>query len=276
MKVSLSSLKMKKAGNNKDKDVAALLSEWIGPQTSKEQVQVEDYGETKGAELGDNRPIEPKSTRFKGQSIVKWIFFILFIAYMVISYYRVPILTALGNYLILEHPLKKADLIVCTPGNPFEQSLMAAEIYKRGLAPRIFIPKETPPDGLETLKAQGGRYPETSGLFIGALKSLNVPESAFLTGKLAVDSIREEAEEVREVVINESYGSIIIVTSPSRARRTYLIFEKVFEGEKLEIMISPSRYSDLKADNWWQRDKYLNEVVFERQKVLYHTIKNLW
>ena len=274
MKVSLSSLKMKKDGNNKD--VASLLSEWIGPQTSKEQAQVEDCGETKGAELGDNRPIEPKSTRFRGQSIIKWIFFILFIAYMAISYYRVPILTALGNYLIFEQPLKEADLIVCTPGSPLEQSLMAADLYKRGLAPRIFIPEETPPDGLQILKEQGGNYPEASGLFIITLKSLNVPESAFLMGKKAVDSIQEEAEEVREVVMEKKYRSMIIVTSPSSARCAYLIFKKVFDGEKLEIMISPSRYSDFKADNWWKRDKYLNEVVFECQKLLYHTIKNLW
>lgn len=276
MKVPLSSLKMKKAGNNKDKDVTSLLSEWIGPQTSNEQAQVEDYGETEGAELEDSRPIEPKSTRFKGQSIIKWIFFILLIAYMAISYYRVPILTALGNYLIVEQPLKEADLIVCTPGSPLEQSLTAADLYKRGLAPRIFIPEETPPDGLQILKEQGGRYPETSGLFIATLKSLNVPESAFIVGKLAVDSIREEAEEVKEMVMEKEYRSMIIVTSPSSARRVYLIFEKVFEGEKLEIMISPSQYSDFKANNWWTRDKYLNEVVFECQKLLYHTIKNLW
>jgi len=274
MKVSLSSLKMKKAGNNED--TASLLSEWIGPKTSKEQAQVEDYGETIGAELGGNRPIEPKSTRFKGQSIVKWIFFILFIAYMAISYYRVPILTALGNYLIVEHPLKEANLIVCTPGSPLEQSLMAAELYKRGLAPRIFIPEETPPDGLQILKEQGGRYPETSGLFITTLKSLNVPKSAFIVGRNAVDSIQEEAEEVREMVMEKEYRSMIIVTSPSSARRAYLIFKKVFDGEKLEIMIAPSQYSDFKADNWWTRDKYLNEVVFECQKLLYYTIKNLW
>ena len=95
-------------------------------------------------------------------------------------------------------------------------------------------------------------------------------------GKLAVDSIQEEAEEVREMVMEKEYRSMIIVTSPSRARLAYLIFEKVFDGEKLEIMISPSRYSDFKADNWWTRDKYLNEVIFECQKLLYYTIKNLW
>lgn len=266
---------MKKAGNNKD--AASLLSEWIGPQVSKEQTRTDDFGEKRETELVGGQPIEPESRRFfKGPSIVKWIFFILFISYMVVSYYSVPILTALGNYLIVDHPLKKADVIVCTPGSPLEQSLMAAELYKRGLAPRIFIPEETPPDGLEILKAQGGRYPEASGLFIGTLKSLNVPESAFIVGKLAVDSIQEEAEEVREVVMGKGYRSIIIVTSPSSARLAYLIFEKVFDGEKLEIMISPSRYSDLKADNWWKRGKYLNEVLFECQKLLYHTIKNLW
>ena len=274
MKVSLPDLKMRKTGNNKD--AASLLSDWIGPQTSKEQAQVEDYGETKEAELMDGRPIEPKSRRFKGQSIVKWIIFTLFIGYMVISYYRVPLLTALGNYLIFEHPLTKADLIVCTPGSPLEQSLMAAELYKRGLAPHIFIPEETPPDGLQILKEQGGRYPEASGLFITTLKSLNVPASAFIVGKLAVDSIREEAEEVRKVVMEKEYRSMIIVTSPSRARLAYLIFEKVFAGDNLEIMIAPSQYSDFKANSWWERGKYVDEVVFESQKMLYHTINNLW
>jgi len=63
-------------------------------------------------------------------------------------------------------------------------------------------------------------------------------------GKKAVDSIQEEAEEVREVVMEKKYRSMIIVTSPSSARCAYLIFKKVFDGEKLEIMISPSRYSD--------------------------------
>jgi len=273
MKAPLPNLKIK-AGENKD--IASLLSEWMGSHSSKKEAPTDDSEKMNGAELEKYRPIEPESTRFKGSRVVNWIIFILFIVYMVISYYRVPILTALGNYLIVEHPLKKADLIVCTLDRPLEQSLMAADLYKKGLAPRIFIPEETPPDGLQILKEQGGRYPEVSGLFITTLKSLDVPESAFIVGELAVDSIQEEAKEVREVIMGKGYRSMIIVTPPSRARRAYLIFEKVFEGENLEIMMSPSRYADLKADNWWKRDRDFNEVVFECQKLLYHTIKSLW
>ena len=240
MKVSWSGLKMKKDGDNKDD--ASLLSEWIGPQTYREQVRTDNFDDKREPKLEDDRPIEPESTRFKGQSIIKWIIFILVIGYMAISYYRAPLLTALGNYLTLEHPLTKADLIVCTPGNPLEQSLMAAELYKKGLAPRIFIPEETPPDGIDILKTQGGLYPEKRELFITTLKSLNVPESAFMVGQHIVDSIQEEAEEIREVVMEKGFRSIIIVTSPARAKYVYLIFEKVFDGEKLEIMISPSQH----------------------------------
>ena len=274
MKVSLSGLKMKKDGDNKDD--ASLLSEWIGSQVAKEQTRTDDFNEKRETEFQNDRPIEPESRRFKGQSIIKWIIFIFFIGYMAISYYRVPLLTALGNYLIIEHPLTKADLIVCTPGSPLEKSLTAAELYERGLAPRIFIPQETPPAGIEILKRQGGLYPEKSEFFISTLKSLKIPESDLMVGEHTVDSIREEAEEIRDVVMEKGLRSIIIVTSPSRAKRAYLIFEKVFAGEKLKIMISPSQYSDFRADNWWKRDKYVNEVIFEIQAVLYHTIKNLW
>lgn len=273
MKVSLPNLKRKRGEN--EKDAASLLAEWIGPGVSKEQAGNGDLEGKREPDFVDNRPIEPEAVRSKGPSIAKWIIFILFIGYVVISYYHVPILTALGDYLIVEHPVKKADLIVCTPGSPLEQSLMAADLYKRGLSPRIFIPEEVPPDGLNVLKERGGHYPEASELFSTTLKSLSVPVSACTVGQLPVDSIQEAAAEVRKLVMSKGYTSMIIVTPPYSARSTYLIFKKVFDGEKLEMMISPSRYTNFKADNWWKRNKYLKEVIFECQKLLYYTIKGL-
>ncbi len=272
MKVSLS--RMKKTGNNEEE--SSLLSQWIGPDASKDEVQNNAPEEKKEPVMVDNRPIEPERSRFKGSGILKWIIFLLFIGYAVISYYRVPILTALGDYLILEHPLKKADLIVCTPGPPLEQSLTAAELYQRGLAPRIFIPQETAPDGLDILKEKGGRYPEGCGLIMATLKSLNVPESAWSIGTRAVDSVREEAEELHKWLLQEGGSSMIVVTSPSRARSTYRIFKKVLDGKKVEIMIAPSRYAGFKADSWWKRDRYISDVIIEYQKLAYYAIKGLW
>ena len=272
MKAALS--KMKNVGNNEN--LPSILSQWIGPDASKQDVQDSDPEENKEPEFVDNRPIEPEKSRLKGPSILKWAIFILIIGYTVISYFQVPILTAMGNYLIIEHPLKKADLIVCTPGPPLEQSLMAAELYQKGLAPRIFIPQEPAPDGLDILKEQGGSYPEASGLFMAALRSLHIPESVCVVGTRVVDNIWEEAEELQKGVLRKGGRSIIIVTSPSRARRTYLVFKKVLEGKKVEIMISPSRYSGFTADSWWKKDRYISDAIIEYQKLAYYALKGLW
>lgn len=259
-------------------DLTGILSKWIGPD-SQEEARQGDSG-SGGSEQypasAENRPIEPEGGRSKGPSIWKWLLFLLVVGYAIISYYRVPILTAMGDYLILDHPLKAADLIVCTPGPPLEQSLTAAELFQKGLAPRIFIPQEPPPAGLDILREKGGRYPETRGLFVDTLKSLNVPESAYIVGKDVVDSLREEAEALKERVQKKEVRSMIVVTPPYSARRTYRVFRDILEGEGAEIMISPSRYSGFKADTWWKRDRYVSAAIMEYQKLIYSAVSGLW
>jgi uncharacterized SAM-binding protein YcdF (DUF218 family) len=272
MRVSLSRRRKRESAEN----MGGFVSEWIGPDAAEEEARQGDMGNAGDPASVENRPIEPGKGGLKGPSTLKWILFLLIIGYAVISYYHVPILTALGNYLILDHSLKKADLIVCTPGPPLEQSLTAAELYQRGLAPRLFIPLEPPPAGLDILRAQGGRYPETSDLFRETLKGLNVPESACIVGNRAVDSVWEEAEELRKWVLRKEIRSMIIVTPPWSARRTYRVFKHILGNNEVEIMISPCRYSGFQADNWWKRDRYKGDVIIEYQKLTYYAIRGLW
>jgi uncharacterized SAM-binding protein YcdF (DUF218 family) len=271
--MKVSSSRTKKDGSAED---AGFLADRIGPDVADEQIRQGDMWNERYPASGENRPIEPKGPRLKGPGILKWILFLLIIGYAVISYYRIPMLSALGDYLILDHPLKRADLIVCTPGPPLEQSLTAAELYQRGLAPRIFIPQEPPPAGLDILREQGGRYPEASDLFMETLKHLNVPESACTVGNRAVDSVWEEAEELREWVLRKEIRSMIIVTPPYSARRTYRLFKNILDGKEVEIMISPSRYSGFQADTWWKRDRYVSDVIMEYLKLIYYGIRGLW
>jgi len=272
MKVSLS--RKKKGGASEE--ISTFLSEWIGPDAGKKEARKDDGGEKRDAEPVEYRPIEPEKRRLKGPGILKWILFLLIIAYAVISYYRVPILTGLGNYLILDHPLKRADLIVCTPGPPLEQSLTAAELFQKGLAPRIFIPREAPPAGLDILRDQGGRYPESSDLFMETLTSLNIPQSACIVGNRAVDSVWDEAEGLRKGVLSPEIRSMIVVTPAERARRTYRVFNHILDGKKLEIMMSPSRYSGFRADNWWKSSRHISDAFMEYQKLVYYAVRGIW
>jgi uncharacterized SAM-binding protein YcdF (DUF218 family) len=272
MKVSLSRTKIDKSAD----EIAGILSEWIGPDAAGGQAQEGDPESGRYSASEERSPIEPKGLRWKGSGILKWVLFLLIIGYAVISYYHVPILTALGNYLVLDNPLKKADLIVCTPGPPLEQILTAADLYRRGLAHRIFIPREIPPPGLDTLREQGGRYPETSDLFMETLERLNVPKSACVLSDRVVDGIWAEAEELLEWVQGKEIRSMILVAPPYRARRTYRIFRYVLDGKEMEFMVSPSIYSSFQADAWWQEDRFRSEVVLEYQKLAYYAVRGIW
>jgi len=263
--------------NPKDGDASGGLFGWIGDLGSSEGDQGSQV--ESGAQEGqytDSRPIEPGGKKSRGPSMLKWVIFILVIAYMLLSYFRVPILTRLGEYLIVRQPLEKADLIVCMEGKPVELGLAAAEVYKRGFAPEIFIPEEEPPDGNEVLRARGVHYPEKSELLIMMLRGLGVPRSACITSDSPIGSILKEAQLVRDLAKSKDYHSLIIVTSPSQARSTWLIFKHVFRKDDVKIIMTPSRYSNFKADNWWKTGKYVNEVIIECHKLIYYTAKYLW
>jgi uncharacterized SAM-binding protein YcdF (DUF218 family) len=250
------------------------LTNWIGEQDRTIRAQeneLEDKGKT--GPYVDNRPIEPQGKRFTKPTVLKWIIFLVFIIYILVSYYRGPILTSLGKYLVVQHSLEKADLIVCMMGNPVERGLAAADLYEEGMAPRIFVGRKALPDGIEVLKQREVHYPETRDLLIMMLQGLGVPRSDCLVSDSFVDSTFEEASEIRGIAQKEGYRSLIIVTSPHHTRRTWLTFKKVFEKDDMVIMMMPSRYTDFRSDGWWKKGKYVNEVITEYQKLIYYTLK---
>jgi len=258
-------------------ELADLISKWIGADTPEEPYPQTNSGPViQEPAPVENRPIEPERSRISGGSVLKWLLFFLFVGYGILSYYRAPILTAMGSYLMLEHPLETADVIVCAPGAPLDQGLTAAELYQRGLAPRIFIPREPPPDGLKALEAHGGHYPTSNELFMATLKSLDIPDSACVVGQHAVATFRDEADELKTWVQNQGVGAMIIVTPPWKSRRTFRVFENILGEADVKIMMFPSRYSGFKTSTWWKSSAYADDVVFEYQKLAYEAVTGLW
>jgi uncharacterized SAM-binding protein YcdF (DUF218 family) len=236
------------------------------------------HGNMKDEESGrdmDNELSGQKDRRIGVGGVLKWIFFVLLIAYALISHYREPILARMGSYLVVAHPLKRADIIVCMMGEPVERGLAAAEAFGEGLAPYVFLSREELPDGADVLKEKGVNYPESRDLLITLLKELGVPVSACIASDQIVGSTFEEAQVVRKYVTEQSYNSIIIVTSPFHTRRTWLSFKKVFEQDDVEIMMLPTKYSSFSSDNWWETRKHLRAVIIEYQKLLYYKLKYL-
>lgn len=225
-------------------------------------------GSEESARQIDSGPIEPKSK----PAYFKWLLFLLFVAYLLLTYYHASILTGLGRYLIVDHQLRKADLIVPLGGRPVERILAAADIYGKGLAERILIPRASPPDGYAALAERGVKYPAPVEVGLEILTGLAVPASACIKGDKEVKNTLDEAKMVKAFCKDQGYTSLIVVTSPYHTRRAWTVYRKVFNGEEVRIMIKPSSFSGFKSDSWWKKGRYTEEVVIEYLKLLYSSL----
>jgi uncharacterized SAM-binding protein YcdF (DUF218 family) len=227
------------------------------------------------SKIPDATPIEPEGAPSTRLSLFKWVFFIVVFFYILLSYFHGPILTQLGQYLVVQHPPAKSDLIVCMAGGDVERGLASADLFERGLAPRIFIAREPIPEGLETLKQKGIAYPESIDLMTMIFKGLGIPESAVIRSDQPVESTFEEAERVGALLQDKKYRSLILVTSPTHSRRAWLTFRKTIPDKDFRITVVPTPYSKFRAEDWWKKRRYVREVIIEYQKLVYYKAKGL-
>jgi len=225
--------------------------------------------------IPDATPIEPESAASTRLSLFKWVLFTVVFFYILLSYFHGPILSQLGQYLVVQHPPAKSDLIVCLAGGDVERGLASADLFARGLAPRIFIAREPLPEGLETLKQKGIAYPESIDLVTMIFRGLGVPESAVIRSDQPVESTFEEAERVGALIQDKKYRSLILVTSPTHSRRAWLTFRKAIPDKDFRITVVPTPYSKFRAEDWWKKRRYVREVFIEVQKLVYYKAKGL-
>jgi len=225
--------------------------------------------------IPDAKPIEPESAPSTRLGLFKWVFFAFVLFYVFLTYFHGPILTQLGKYLVVQHPLAKSDLIVFLAGGDVERGLASADLFARQLAPRVFIAREPIPDELETLKQRGIAYPESVDRTAMILKGLGVPESAVIRDDQPVESTFEEAERVGALLKEKKYRSLILVTSPTHSRRVWLTFRKAIPDKEIRIAVMPTPYSKFKAEDWWKTRRYVREVIIEYQKLIYYKANGL-
>ena len=231
----------------------------------------DEDSQEKTDELGLPETLDRK-TRVIKFSILKWLIFLFFILYFVLSSYRGPLLIKLGEYLIVEHKAQKADLVVCLGGKGVENALAAIDAYKKGLAPYIFRAKEIEPDGLDYLKETVKSYPTNFDLFTLIIRGFGIPEKAILSSEDRVGSTIGEARLVRKFMLDKGFKSVIVITSLTHSRRAWLTFKKVFKDYDIKIISLPSHYQLFSPKDWWTKRKYAKELIIEYQKLIYYKL----
>jgi len=208
-------------------------------------------------------------------SIYKLLLFLFIALYFILTFYRIPLLTALGRYLIVEHEPGKADVIVCLAGKNIERSLAVVDAYRKELAPYIFMAKKSKPDGFEYLTKKVRNYPADFDLFTLIMEGFQIPEKVILSPGERVDNTLDEVRLVHKFVLERGFKSLIVITSLTHSRRAWLTFTKVFKDDGIKIISLPSHYQLFNPKDWWKKRKRIEDLIIEYQKLVYYKIAYL-
>jgi uncharacterized SAM-binding protein YcdF (DUF218 family) len=166
---------------------------------------------------------------------------------------RRPILRFIGESLIVEDELDKADVIMVLSDDNFyaDRATRAAELFREGKATVVV--------------ASGRRLRPNAGiaeLMEHDLIERGVPKDKIVRFAHDADSTLEEAEELARLAKIRKWHSAIVVTSNYHTRRSRYIFRRVFP-QGIESRVASARDGDFDPQKWWEKRKSIKELTRE-------------
>jgi len=153
---------------------------------------------------------------------------------------RRPLLQAVGDFLVVEDPLARADAVIAVSGDGEERVRTASELLLRGYAGLLIL--SGGPRGGTGSADQLVRYAQRSG----------VPDHLILRDDGATSTL-ENARGTARLMRAHGLSTGILVTSPYHVRRSIIIFRSVFSPQRLTVRAYPARDSFFEVREWWTR-----------------------
>ena len=195
----------------------------------------------------------------------RWLAGILLgVAVLVVAGYFLsgPALRSVGRWLIVSDPLAPADAIVVVAGGTPAREREAAELFKRGLAPRVIVSRPVMTGGHVALMRFGIRthtFQEESRL---ALERLGVPTAAIVSLSELVPITETELRIVQQAAAAAGYRRVILVTSPDHTRRVKMIWTRL-PANGVHAAVHASARSGFSAEDWWRGRRTFEVVLHE-------------
>ena len=181
--------------------------------------------------------------------------------------------TLLAKYLIVEKPLEKADAILVLGGSAtyLERTKKAAELYGKGIAPKIYLTD----DG--TYRGWSSREQRNMPVIELAQRSLiaqGVPAENIEVIKPQNSGTIYEARFLAETSKKENLQTVLLVTSAYHTRRALRTFEREFAKEnpsaEIGIETAPTGWQTPSPCAWWFSPFGWNTVAGEYVKLVYY------
>jgi uncharacterized SAM-binding protein YcdF (DUF218 family) len=183
---------------------------------------------------------------------------VIFIIVAVLATFHQLWLPALGQGLIINDPLQKADAIVVLGGGMGDREVTGARLYKEGYAPLVVTTGEP----LRIPSLEDTPFAKFSADY---LKKLGVPESAIIQMSQSTST----CDDARFTLASLPAGAkrIIVVTDPFHTRRAQMIFKGRAQNQ-VEVIMVPASPSWFDPVVWWTRENALIATVSEYLKLI--------
>jgi uncharacterized SAM-binding protein YcdF (DUF218 family) len=158
----------------------------------------------------------------------------------------------LATRLIVERPLAHADAIIVLSGSSVyeERTGKAAELYRQGIAPRIFITNDGGRAGWSQAEQTNLPFVE---LERRELVAGGVPAGSITILRGEVAGTESEAKALAAEIEARPMASVLIVTSAYHSRRALWTFENALapKGVAVGIQFAPLGDRSPKPATWW-------------------------
>ena len=177
----------------------------------------------------------------------------------------------LGTWIVKIDELQKSAYAVIMMGSLSDRVLQAYDVYREGYADTLLIVEshQTPIKGPQnqTIHLPGGDERARE-----VLVKLGVPEDNIKILPGSAESTLDEAQRVKAFLQKrQNTHLLIMVTSMHHSYRAHNILEKVLNSgnPNIEVLASPSAYTELDPERWWKDKNQAEKVLIEWGKLVF-------
>jgi uncharacterized SAM-binding protein YcdF (DUF218 family) len=177
-----------------------------------------------------------------------------------------------GRFFTKEDPLQRADAIAVLAGTRTDRALEAADLYQRGLAPRIVLSKGLPERSAGALARRGIALRTEVDVTRAVLQKLGIPADAIIVPDRLHDNTAQEGQTLRRLAAANAWHRLIIVTSRYHLRRAGFALRRELAGTGTELIMHGTPYDDTNPDRWWTSRADWRWVLSEGPKLVMYEL----
>jgi uncharacterized SAM-binding protein YcdF (DUF218 family) len=138
----------------------------------------------------------------------------------------------------------------------------AAQIYRQGWAPEVWLFKDDPRGADEAFAMLGIHHITEEEYAKQVLERLGVPTAAILILESPATNTKNEFELLREELRRQTGEKVILVTSPVHTRRVKAIWRRVV-GSRPQAIVRHDTSEPTDPAHWWRSTNDVQDVLHE-------------